>query len=168
VRGWIPAAVLALALAGCGATSGDAGDEGSADERRPSAASAVESCTERLLAQVPEAEKETARRYVEDTYCSRFAERGWVHEDGALRIEAHKWLEEGGEEECEAATQPGDPAETVPCEQLDTQGSKTIDDCGLLHHVRRSEVEDYLEELRRRHGDVECEDGTPLAELGAP
>jgi hypothetical protein len=37
-------------------------------------------------------------------------------------------------------------------------------DCGLLHLVRRNEVQTYLEELGR---PVECDDGTPLDQLGA-
>jgi hypothetical protein len=75
-----------------------------------------------LLERVPEAERQKARHYVEVTYCSRFAERGWVYDDGALSIEAHKWLEEDGEEECQFAVEPGEPARTVPCERLTTRG----------------------------------------------
>jgi hypothetical protein len=174
VRSSIVAAVFALAVAGCIGTAGDARDEARATSDAPaSALSPVERCTERLLRtaeadELSEAEKEGVRRYIERTYCAPFAERGWVYDDGTLSIEAHKWLEEGGEEECVSATEPGQPAKTVPCEQLDERGSKMIGDCVLLLHVRRSEVRDYLEQLRRRHGDVECEDGTPLAELGAP
>ena len=174
VRGSIVAAVFALAVAGCAGTAGDARDEtGATSEAPASALSPVERCTERLLRtaevdELSEPEKEGVRRYAERTYCAPFAERGWVYDDGTLSIEAHKWLEEGGQEECVSATEPGEPAKTVPCEQFDERGSQMIGDCALLLHVRRSEVRDYLEQLRRRHGDVECEDGTPLAELGAP
>jgi hypothetical protein len=66
-----------------------------------------------------------------------------------------------------AEGEPSKPAETVPCE-LDAGGPKMIGDCALLEHVRRSEVRAYLDQLQRRHGSVECEDGTPLAHLGAP
>ena len=135
----------------------------------------MDKCTDRLVADAEaasDAEKEQIHRYAEETYCSRFAERGWVYGDGTLSIEAHKWLEEGGEEVCmevevEAGSE-GEPAEsatTVPCEEL---GEDPVIDCAFLHHVRESEVRDYVEELRRRQGNVECDDGTPLAELGAP
>jgi hypothetical protein len=135
----------------------------------------VEKCTNRLVAGAEAAtdvEKAQMRRYVEDTYCSRFAERGWVYDNGTLSIEAFKWLEAGGEEECvEAVAQgkPAKPARTVPCEDFDVVGGrKLIADCAPLLHVRRSDVQEYIEELRRRHGDVACEDGTRLEELGAP
>ena len=140
----------------------------------PSAASDVEKCINRLVAGAEgatDAEKAQIRRYVEDTYCSRFAERGWVYDDGTLSIEAFKWLEAGGEEECvEAVAQgkPAKPARTVPCEERRSRGRKLIADCAPLLYVRRSDVQEYIEELRRRHGDVACEDGTRLEELGAP
>jgi hypothetical protein len=172
VCGWIVATVSALVLAGCGGTGGDAHNGASTTaERQAAPPSLVEKCTERFLRRVPEAEREDARRYVEVTYCSRFAGRGWVYDDGALSIEAHKWLEEGGEEECAKAapeSEPAKPARTVPCEELNRGGPKLIGDCNLLHYVRRSEVRDYVEKLRHRHGDVDCEDGTPLDELGTP
>ncbi len=169
MRGWITAAVAALALAGCGGTSGDAGDDATrtaAPQRhsRP----LVEKCTERLLARVPEAEREEAQHYVEVTYCSRFVERGWVYDDGALSVDAHKWLEAGAEEECAIATKPGEPARRVPCEEFGESEPYFIADCALLEQVRASEVREYTAELRRRYGDVKCEDGTPLAELGTP
>jgi hypothetical protein len=168
VRGWIAATVFALVLAGCGGTNGDADDEArTTAEGQAPASSLVEKCTERFLERVPEVERQEARRYVEVTYCTRFAERGWVYDDGALSIEAHEWLEASGEEECVLATEPGEPARTVPCEDFDERG-KMIRDCGLLHYVRRSEVRDYIAELRHRYGDVRCDDGTPLEELGTP
>jgi hypothetical protein len=43
--------------------------------------------------------------------------------------------------------------------------AKRILDCALLHHVRRSEVRDYVERLQRE-GAVECDDGAPLDDLG--
>jgi hypothetical protein len=169
LRGWIAATVVALAFAGCGGTSDDAGDDArTTAERQAPAQSLVEKCTERFLERVPKAERQQARHYVEVTYCSRFAERGWVYDDGVLSIEAHKWLEDAGEEECQVAVEPGEPARTVPCEDFNEPGPKLISDCGLLHYVRRSEVRDYIEQLRRQYGDVRCEDGTPLEELGTP
>jgi hypothetical protein len=174
LRCGILAAVLALVVAACGATAGEPDNEANAArEAGASAPAAVERCTERLLRnadveELAQAEQEAVRRYAETTYCSRFAERGWVYDDGTLSIEAHKWLEEGGEEECWRATEPGEPASTVPCEELDAGGPKLIRDCALLRHVPKSEVRDYLDQLRSRYGSVECEDGTPLAQLGSP
>ena len=183
---FVVVAMFALALTGCGATAGDNPDKASATTEAPaSASSAVERCTERLLQgadieELSESEKEAVRHYTEQTYCARFAERGWVHDDGTLSIEAHTWLEEGGEEECAEAEavpegEPAKPARTVPCEQVADEGDTIIGDCALLRHVRRSEVRRYLEELSRERGGektglvrVECEDGTPLEELGAP
>jgi hypothetical protein len=103
--------------------------------------------------------EEAVRRYAEDTYCGEFERNGWIYEDGALSIAIQKWLKEGGT--CETAS-PGKPPRTIPCEEAGPI------DCALLHHVRRSEVTDYIEELRRRVGAVECDDGTPVQELGVP
>lgn len=126
----------------------------------------MDRCSDRFLAraeavELSDARREEIRRYVETTYCARFAERGWVYEDGTLSIAAHEWLEAGGEEECARLTQTGQ--ETVPCED----GEDPTLDCALLQHVRRSEVREYLEDLRRRVPDVECDDGTPLDKLGS-
>ncbi len=170
MRAWIAATVSALAIAGCGGTSGDERDGASTTaERQAPASSLVEKCTERFLERVPEAERQATRHYVEVTYCSPFAERGWVYDDGTLSIEAYEWAEEGGEEECQLAVEPGEPARTVPCENFDERGPKLISDCnGLLRYVRRSDARAYVEQLRRRYGDVQCEDGTPLGALGTP
>jgi hypothetical protein len=179
VRSWIVAAVFVLALTGCGATTDDGRDEASATGKASAAAgSAVERCTDRLLrdaelAELTEAEMEAARRYVETTYCARFARRGWVYGDGSLSIDAHTWLEQGGREVCAEAEEasegePTKPARTIPCDELGAEGPGMIADCALLQHVRESEVREYLDQLRRRHGSVECEDGTPLDGLGAP
>jgi len=169
------AAALALALAGCGSSADETGDDGAGPA---SAGAAVERCTERLLSDAeleeltPE-EQEAVRSYAESTYCARFAERGWVYDDGALSIDAYTFLAEGGEEECgeaEAESTPGEepagPARTVPCDEVDAGEDETID-CALLRHVRRSEVRAYLDELQRSGQAVECDDGTPLADLGA-
>ena len=160
--------VFALVLTSCGATSDDGRDTKTAPEARGSPASLSDKCTERLIAGVPEVEREQARHYVEATYCARFADRGWVYDDGALSIEAHMWLENAGEEECALATPPGEPAKTIPCERFDERGPYFIADCGLLKHVRASDVRTYLDELRRRYGTVQCEDGTPLNGLATP
>ena len=168
------ALALALALAGCGSSADGAGDDG---EPPVSAGAAVERCTERLLSdaeleELTAEEQETVRSYTESTYCARFAARGWVYDDGALSIDAYTWLAEGGEEECaEAEGTPGEePAgseRTVPCDEVDAGEDETID-CALLRHVRRSEVRAYLDELGERGRSVECDDGTPPADLGAP
>ena len=153
------AAIVAV-VAGCGG-------EDDAERAAPPASSsgAVEKCVGRFLARVdPEVEAdagaEALRAYIEETYCGTFARRGWVYDDGALSIEAHRWLEEGSE--C-AEAEAGGTAKTVPCEEAEDG----VIDCALLHHVRRSEVKAYVAETARA-GDVECDDGTPLDELGVP
>ena len=173
MRTCMVAAALALALAGCGSTADESGDDG---EPPVSAGAAVERCTERLLSnaeleELTADEQEAFRSYTESTYCARFAERGWVYDDGALSIDAHTWLAEGGEEECaeaeaESEGEPGGSAQSVPCDEVDAGEDGTID-CALLRHVRRSEVRAYLDELQRSGQAVECDDGTPLADLGA-
>lgn len=161
-------AVVALALAGCWTNDdGRSAGEGTAGA---SAASRVDNCTDRLMVRaetdgLSDAEQDEVRRYVQTTYCSRFAERGWVYDDGTLSIAAHTWVEEGGEEECARLTETGE--ETVPCEELGENPEDPIQ-CAILHHVRRSEVRHYVEDLRRRIPDAECDDGTPLDELGSP
>jgi len=118
-------------------------------------------------------EQEAVRRYTESTYCARFAERGWVYDDGALSIDAYTSLAEGGEEECgeaESESAPGEepaaPGRTVPCDEVGAGEDETID-CALLRHVRKSEVRAYLDELQRSGRAVACDDGTALADLGA-
>jgi hypothetical protein len=104
-----------------------------------------------------------ARRYVRDTYCARFDESGWVYADGALSIEAQKWLDAGAT--C-AAGNEGDPVTTVPCTTTEAAGTQVLD-CALLHIVRRSEVRDYIDRLKTS-SPVECDDGTALDDLGIP
>ena len=123
----------------------------------------VDKCVERLVARAdPAAEADDAelRAYAERTYCNPFDQRGWIYADGALSIRAYEWHQAGASEECMA----GEPAQTVPCEEL---GPETTIDCALLHHVRQSEVRSYLAKLQRAQ-PVGCDDGTPLADLGAP
>ena len=109
-------------------------------------------------ATVSNASKEEVRRYIETTYCGRFERNGWVYEDGALNIAVQKWLQES--ETCATAS-AGEPARTVPCQETGPI------ECALLHHVRRSEVKAYIEELQRK-GEVRCDDGTSVEELGVP
>jgi hypothetical protein len=108
-------------------------------------------------------DEELARRYVRRAYCGRFAKNGWVYEDGALRIAAQTWLDHGGA--C-ARGGEGEAATTVPCEPERRGGVRMIE-CALLRVIRRNEVVDYIEQLRRE-GPVECDDGTPIGELGVP
>jgi hypothetical protein len=167
VRTWLASALFVVALAGCGGTGG-VRTEGIATDQQPFAASErIERCTERLLERVKgeDASTEETRRYIEVTYCAPFVERGWVYEDGTLSIAAHTWLIGASSEEC-ASAGADEPAQTVPCEELEPTGGLQVIDCSILHHVRRSEVRDYVEQLQRKH-EVECDDGTPVEELGA-
>jgi hypothetical protein len=156
--------VLALVvLAGCGSDDRAAGEEGAAT----ASASATERCVDRILggsdpAAVEAAGDEATRAYIEETYCGRFAERGWVYDDGALSIEAFEWVEAGYDEDCGAADEEGS-SQTVPCDEVPS-GDEPLQ-CGILRHVRNAEVEAYLAGLP---DDVECDNGTPLDELGVP
>jgi hypothetical protein len=150
VRSYGAIVLLAAALGACGSSSGEP---------------RVERCVDRLLgdADPRDARADAGRRYVRETYCERFGRNGWIYEDGALSIAAHTWLEEGGT--CETGM-AGEPARTVPCDEIREPGPERLE-CGLLRHVRRIEVRDYVER-RRREGAVECDDGTPLDGLGVP
>lgn len=146
-------ALVVFALAGCGSDSGEA----RGDHPR------VERCIDRRLQGVrPEDLANTgtdeARGYIRVTYCGRFESRGWVYDDGALSIAAQTWLDAAGSESCGS-----EHSETVPCEELEHRDEPKVIDCAMLRHVRRSEVREYLEQLQR---DVECDDGTPVEQLG--
>jgi hypothetical protein len=54
----------------------------------------------------------------------------------------------------------------VQCDEVDAGEDPGIIECAGLEYVRESEVREYLDGLQRRHGSVECEDGTPLADVG--
>ena len=164
MKTWLASAVFVVALAGCGTGSGRS-EEVATGQRPSSANERIERCTERFLERVKGEDASTGeiRRYIEVTYCAPFAERGWVYVDGTLSIAAHTWLIEGTSEEC-ASAGSDEPAQTVPC--LEPTGEPQIIDCAILHEVRRSEVRVYLEQLQRKH-EVECDDGTPVKQLGA-
>jgi hypothetical protein len=132
--------------------------------RASSAAARIDRCAERLLSRssTTGGTRQQARRYAVDTYCAPFEQSGWIYEDGALSIDAQNWLDNGGT--CTAASSTA-PIRTVPCEEIDA--AVQIIDCALLHHIRRAQVIAYVTE-RRRDGDVHCDDGTPLGELGVP
>jgi hypothetical protein len=150
--------VAAVALSACASGEGEARngkDASTADAR-------IESCIDRLLRNA-NSQDTSIRSYVRKTYCERFEQNGWIYHDGALRIAAHTWLEEGGT----CATQSeGEPPRTVPCDELEGPGPRRLD-CAVLHHVRRSEVRAYIAR-RQRQGPVECDDGSPLESLGVP
>jgi hypothetical protein len=146
--------LFAAVLAGCGSNGG-----GQRDAR-------VNKCVDRFLrrATTTGGSEQQLRRHVKDTYCTRFERHGWVHDDGALSIGAQTWLDDGGT--CTKISSD-EPTRTVPCEKADREPATGTIDCALLHNVRRSEVITYIAELQR-DGDVHCDDGTPLDELGVP
>jgi uncharacterized protein YjhX (UPF0386 family) len=161
---FVVTAVIAIAAAGCGSGANEAGRKGGPAAR----ASRVERCTQRMLQGAEKRPEHVTRakaeveRYIRTTYCTPFERDGWVYDDGTLAIGAYFALANGGT--C-ATSRPGEPARTVPCQELDRSGPKILD-CALLHHVRQSEVQDYVEKLKEGR-TVSCDDGTPLAELGA-
>jgi hypothetical protein len=159
--------LVGAVLSACGSGSGERRDEAQSTVRRaPAATSRIERCVDRLLqaATTRDASKEEARRYVRNTYCARFEREGWIYEDGALSIAARRWLDEGAT--C-AISGEGEPTRTVPCEEEPLRAGDRTLDCALLHVVRRSEVRDYIERMRRT-GAVECDDGSAFDKLGIP
>ena len=165
VRTCVAIAVVAAGLAGCGSSNG-VPPTGEPRSEVASAASRarIERCVDRLLsrARLDDEDEESTREYARRTYCARFERNGWIYSDGALSVAAQMWLEAGGT--CATAS-TGKPVRTVPCEDVGAR-LRTLD-CALLHHVRRSEVRKYLAQLERKR-PVECDDGTPLDELGVP
>jgi hypothetical protein len=167
VRVYFAMLILAATLSAC--SSGNGGpraDTPSGVQASSAANSRVERCVDRLLQHsttqnLPD--KGIARRYVRRTYCARFEGEGWVYEDGALSIAAQSWLVHAGT--C-ATGSAGEPGKTVPCVP-EQRGGVRIIECALLRVIRRSEVRDYIEQLRTK-GPVECEDGTAISELGVP
>jgi hypothetical protein len=125
----------------------------------------VERCVDRLIAanNSRSAGRELVRRYTRDTYCNRFQQKGWIYRDGALKLAAQLWLQNGGT--C-AEGVAGQPAKVVPC-KLERRGGVLTLDCAMLRVVRRSEVRSYLRRLQAG-GPVVCESGIPLARLGIP
>ena len=152
----LAAALVLLAAAGCGARGDKPTSKPRAgDDRSASAQARIERCTERILRRVQvrgraEVTEEQLRRYVERT-CGMFEKHGLVYDDGTLRIEVYT---DSRSSVC-ATSRPGEPARTVPCE--DVTLDDPVLDCVLLHHVRRSEDQKYLAELRRTR-EVRCDD----------
>jgi hypothetical protein len=167
VRVYFAVLILAATVSAC--SSGNGGgraDMPSGGQASSAANSRVERCVDRLMEHASTQglpNKEIARRYIRRTYCVRFEGEGWVYEDGALSIAAQTWLDNGGTCTTGGA---GEPAKTVPCEP-ERRGGKRIIECALLRVIRRSEVRDYIEQLRTK-GPVECDDGTAIGELGVP
>jgi hypothetical protein len=125
--------------------------------------SRVDRCVDKLMARADklhpgEGHESQVRDYARRTYCAPFAARGFVYADGTLSIGAQQWLVHAGT--C-ATSEAGGTSRTVPCEQMFAQ--ETTIDCGMLHYVRKAEVQKYL----RKVGPKSCDDGTPLDELGA-
>jgi len=137
--------------------------------REEAEASRVDRCVDRLLSRAtPETltpeRRAVAERYARETYCERFEREGWVNEDGTLSIDAHRWLVDGMR--C-AVGGDGEPDREVDCEELAERERDPMLDCALLHHVRDEEVQAYVREVERRRGvEPECDDGTPVDELG--
>jgi hypothetical protein len=167
VRASLTIVLLVVVVAGCGTSSGEQRDgAASSGAEASSAAARISKCVDRLLtaSTASGGSEQQVRRYIRDTYCALFEQNGWVYEDGALSIAAQKWLDKGGS--C-ATGSDSEPTRTVHCEQTNRDRATRIIDCALLHHVRRGEVIAYVAALRR-DGDVQCDDGTPLDELGVP
>jgi hypothetical protein len=167
VRSYLALLLLVAALSACGSSSGEARDGAPSAEQEHAAATArIESCVDRLLsrATTQDVNGDDARRYARDTYCARFEANGWIYDDGVLSIGAQTWLEQGGT--CAFGSEE-QPTRTVPCDALDAPGTRRLD-CALLHHTRRSDVKAYVERLQRERPVIECDDGTPVDDLGVP
>lgn len=153
-------ALLSVVAVGC--SFGGDGAEASRSDR----------CVDRFMQRVEpgrddDEQRPVIERYVRVTYCDRFAREGWVYEDGTLSIDAQRWLVDGVA--CSAGdgeTGDGETLRGEECQRLAAEGGDPTIDCALLHHVRKGEVQAYLRDLQRRR-PVECDDGTPLDELGA-
>jgi hypothetical protein len=149
VRVGLAIAVL-LALAGCS----------SGEKKAVQTDSRVERCTQRFLDRIGGDAK--IRSYVQSTYCTPFARKGWVYADGTLSIKAHLDLLNAGT--CEEVTSSSAGSlTTVPCNPADKLDPL---DCAILHYVRKDEVRNYIRKLERSQS-VSCDDGTPLDKLGA-
>jgi hypothetical protein len=171
VRFYLAVLIFASIVSACGSGNGGQRAEAPSSTRvSPEVNGKVERCVDRLMqhATIEADEKKAARRYVRITYCARFEKEGWVYEDGALGLAAQTWLDNSGT--CASSdSEPGrsaGPTRTVPCKPEQRGGVRVVE-CALLRIVRRGEVGDYIDQLRR-NGPVECDDGTPISELGIP
>jgi hypothetical protein len=148
--------ICAATLTACGSHSRRAGPAPPTNDR-------VEHCVNRMfdVSTVGFNPKPVVRRYLRDAYCRRFEQKGWINEDGTLKIAVQRSLQTSGT--CGEGI-AGQPPKVVPCKpERDSSGALMID-CGLLRFVRRSEVRTYL----RRLQPVACEQGIPVRRLGVP
>ena len=83
--------LLAIALLLTACSSGDG--RKAITDATPSSRS--KQCTARLLAGIKGNRGPIVQRYIQRTYCDRFARHGWVYEDGTLSIKAHLWVMNG-------------------------------------------------------------------------
>jgi len=159
------AAALILFTAGCDSRADDASRASEAAEPAD-LTSRVERCTERFmrLASAKDSSGQV-RRYARRTYCEPFDKRGWIHRNGTLSIDAYRYVTSTGMASTCEVVAPGQPSQTVPCEELEA-GGPLILDCAILHLVPRTEVRTYVAKLQRNR-EVRCDDDTPLPELGA-
>jgi hypothetical protein len=168
VRVFLAVLILVATVSACGSDgSGRRDDTPSSASLSPAAARRIERCVDRLVRDTTSqnaADEAATRRYARKTYCARFEENEWVYEDGAVRIAAQTWLDQGAT--CARGSE-GEPTKTVPCEPDRTIGGIQTLDCALLHIVRRSEVREYIDRLET-NGAVKCDDGTAVDELGVP
>jgi hypothetical protein len=67
---------------------------------------------------------------------------------------------------CSVGTADG-PRTSAACADVESGDRVRVIDCALLHYVRRSEVRGYVRRVEE-DGPVECDDSTPLEELGVP
>ena len=151
VRLWI-VAVAALTLVGCDSKTRVA------DSPKATASHLSEKCTERVLTGIKD-RGPMVRKYIQTTYCDRFAANGWVYDDGKLSIKAHLWVVNGGT--CSTSQDGGPTITKTPC-PVDPGDLE----CAVLHFVRKAEAQAYIRRLERK-GEVKCDDGTPVGNLGA-
>src|SRR5207237_5994455 len=83
--------ICAAALTACGSHGRHAGPASPSNSR-------VERCVDRLVAgtNAASAGRVLVRRYARETYCNRFQQKGWIYRNGALKLAAQLWLQNGG------------------------------------------------------------------------
>lgn len=169
VRSCVVILLLGATLTACESSRDGVGD--AAPSNKPSSARArgrVESCVDRLLKKAArdEMSDEGPRRWARESFCAGFETNGWIYDDGALSIAAHTSLQQDVACARRFARARKSPRKRCDAKTWRTPAPRFLD-CALLHHTRRREVRKYLERLQRK-GAVECDDGTPLDNLGVP
>ena len=152
--------ILAFVAAGLALASCSSADHPDQAAGSTSAAERIERCTDRLLGSSRPRTGVLSRDYAKSAYCKPFEELGWVYDDGALSIATLEWTRQ--EEACASGGSDGETYDD--CIVIELPSDPVVLDCALLRHVRRVEVERYIDRLGNR--SVECDDGTPLADLG--